>query len=144
MKTSSSKWVILISFLFIFSSSCQSQERKLDKARDNKQDAAQDLKDAEKDYDKELADYNVQQSKRAERFEQDIAKKRKEYAEAKSDFNTNKEKEIARLEKQNAELRDKLNNYKEQGKDDWKKFQEGFDREMNELDKALSEIVDGK
>jgi hypothetical protein len=60
---------------------------------------------------------------------------------AKRDDNAYSKSKIEELELQNRELREKLNNYEDDGKDNWTIFKEEFNRDMEELSEALTNLT---
>jgi hypothetical protein len=55
----------------------------------------------------------------------------------KADYN----KDIANLEKTNRRLQKKLDQYKDDGENSWKKFKKGFNKDMDKLGKAISKLA---
>lgn len=49
--------------------------------------------------------------------------------------------QIENMENQNKELQDKMDNYKGEGKDNWTIFKEEYDHDMEELGKAIKDLV---
>jgi hypothetical protein len=56
---------------------------------------------------------------------------------AKADY----EKKLAKLEQKNSDLKKKMDDYKEQGKENWEKFKTDFNNNLDELTKAFKELT---
>ena len=50
-------------------------------------------------------------------------------------------KSVASLERQNKELKGKMADYKDEGKDKWEAFKDGFDREMDKVTTAVKDLT---
>ena len=51
------------------------------------------------------------------------------------------EKKLAELEQENSDMKKKLEDYKEEGKDNWRKFQTEFSHDMDKLGKEIKDLT---
>ncbi|WP_439506044.1 hypothetical protein [Sediminibacterium sp.] len=121
--------------------SCNSSAEKVEKAEDEVKVANENLDQANAEY---LAD--------VEKFKAETNQKIADNAKSIADFNARivsdkklakaeyKEK-IAALELKNTDMQKKMADYKADGKDDWAKFKEEFNHDMDELGKALKDFT---
>jgi len=61
-----------------------------------------------------------------------------EKKEAKADYKA----KIAELEQRNTDMKKKMDDYKEDGKENWEKFKVDFNLEMDELNQSFTEFKD--
>ena len=132
---------------------CQSSSQKEASARDNLQEAKQDLKDVQKDANEEAQ--KLANAEEWETFKSDaeIIIRNNEIRIADLRVKLNKEgkildpmyeKKIETLEQQNKDLKRRIEDY-EKSHSDWETFKREFNHDMDELGKALKDIgVDNK
>ncbi len=70
-----------------------------------------------------------------------IAEKRKLIETDKSALKAAHQKQIIDLETRNKELKDKLENYKGEGKENWEEFKKEFSHDMTEIGDALKDLT---
>jgi chromosome segregation ATPase len=127
---------------------CQSSAKKTDKNQDSlqgiKKDAADvknDLKEMNKDLISDFQQFKKESEEKIISFENTIAEFKAKIATENKADKAKYDKEIARLEQQNSDLKKKLDDYKDDGKDQWKAFKTEFDRDMDELGKAFKDLT---
>lgn len=128
----------------IFFTGCGSAE---DRAREDVKDAQENVADAQNDLNKANAEYEAEienyrhtmadrseaNNRTIDELKANIDKQRKE---AKEEY----KKKIAELEEKNMELKNKMADYKADGKDKWEKFKAEFNHDMDELGNALADL----
>lgn len=140
MKKSILTLTVCIFLTTVFWTSCNSPAQKVENAKENVDEAAEDLDKAKAEY---MAD--------VERYRQESAEKIAANNQAIIDFkaNVNKQKQsaraqynksIAELEQKNKDLQMKLEGYKDEGKDKWESFKMEFNHDMEELGQAFSNL----
>lgn len=129
--------------------SCQSADQKVEDAKVNVQDAKQELKDAQKD-----ANTEAQKAANAEEWktfksasEVKIKDNEALIAEFKEKMKTSGKKldaayakSIDALEQKNRDMKYRIDAY-EKGQSDWESFKREFNHDMDELGKALKDLV---
>ncbi|NTV84969.1 MAG: hypothetical protein HGA23_11835 [Bacteroidales bacterium] len=132
---------------------CQSSAQKEASARDNLQEAKQDLKEVQKDANEEAK--KLANAEEWNTFKSDaevtirnneirIADLRVKMAKQGTMLDPMYEKKIEALEQQNRDLRKRIEDY-EKSQSDWETFKREFNHDMDELGKALKDItVDNK
>jgi septal ring factor EnvC (AmiA/AmiB activator) len=69
-----------------------------------------------------------------------IAKLKEEIKEEREEIRDKYEKELDNLEQENEKLETRLNEYKEEGVNKWKKFKYDFNKDLDSLGKSISRI----
>lgn len=107
--------------------SCNSSAEKVEKAETEVKEANENLVDANAEYEADVA-----------QFKAETALKIDENAKSIADFNARiaNDKKAAK-----AEYKEKIADYKADGKDGWAKFKEEFNHDMDELGKALKDFT---
>ena len=128
--------------------SCQSNEQKVDDAKNKVQDARQDLIKAQTDaYNAEAAKINAEEWK-AFKIEIDnntknnelrIAELRVQLEKPGKIFDPIYKNRIEVLEQKNLDMKNRLNAYKK-SQSDWEVFKSEFNQDMKELQKSLREF----
>ena len=132
---------------------CQSSSQKEASARDNLQEAKQDLKEAQKDANEEAQKLATAEDWETFKSDAEITIRNNEIRIAELRVKLNKpgtildpmyEKRIEILEQQNKDLKKRIDYY-EKNNSDWETFKREFNHDMDELGKALKDItVDNK
>lgn len=134
--------------LTIATSYGQAPDKKSEKARENLKeaksdvvDAKQDLKEAQKDSVSEYQSFKKESELKIKDNEKSIAdlKLKSDKVEAKN--KATYQDKIRELEAKNAKLKSNLENYKEDGAAKWTSFKTEFNRDMNELGKAIKDLT---
>jgi len=73
---------------------------------------------------------------------QKIASLREGSKKEREDIRAKYDKEIDELDQENVKLSSQLHQYKEEGKDQWKKFKHDFNKEMDSLGKSISRLAE--
>jgi len=128
--------------------SCQSSATKVENAEDKLQNAKDETKEAQSELYKvrndSIQEY-LQFKKESEELiianEKAIAEFKAKIASMKKESRAKYEKTIAGLEQKNSDLKKKLENYKDDGHDNWISFKNEFNHDMDELGKALKDLV---
>jgi len=132
---------------------CQSSAQREASARDNLQEAKQDLKDVQKDANAEVQ--KLADAKEWETFKNnaEITIRNNEIRIGDLKVKLHKqgtvldpmyEKKIETLEQQNKDLKKRIEDY-EKSQSDWETFKREFNHDMDELGKALKDLtVDNK
>lgn len=126
-------------------SSCQPSSSKTEDVRDKLMDAKDKVLEADQELNLALKDSIQQFRKESEEkindYERSIAELKVKIAKEKKENKAIYEEKLAGLEQKNKELKRKLNEYKEEGIDDWKKFKTEFSNDMDELGKAFKDFT---
>ncbi len=116
------------------------REKKVEDAKENVQQANQDLKDAQAEYEKEWQQFKSDAELKISANEKSIDELKVEIKTAGKKFKAKYEKEVAVLEQKNIELKKKISEYKYEGKDKWEEFKRGFNHDMDLVGKALKDL----
>lgn len=139
----------------IFANGCTSKSEKVTDAKENvKQaeaeaikadaevDAAkQQLVDANQDYIKEYEDYKIETNEKLLANQKSIkefnARIEKDKTAAKAEYKA----KIEALDRKNTDMKKKLDNFKANSKEDWQKFKDEFNHDMDELGNAFRDLT---
>lgn len=120
---------------------CTTPAEKVDNAKENVTEAKKDLVKAKNDYLADVEDYRnnaaIKIRENNERITAFNVSIENEKLEAKADY----KRRIAVLEQQNKDMKNRLDGYSVSGKDDWESFKLEFNRDMDRLGKALSDLT---
>lgn len=128
--------VILLS-AGIFFAGC---ENNRDNARDEVEDANQDMIDAQYQFDKEWQEFKRDAEVRIDENEKKIAEFKESMKSTSANFKSKYENEVLTLEQNNIQLRKKLNDYKYEGRDNWNEFKRDFNHEIDTVVDSLNDI----
>jgi hypothetical protein len=137
---------LILIFLTIFIAgmmlaSCNSPSKKVENAEENVKDAQEKLDKANMEYREELVNYRIETSRRIAENDSTIARLKAKIAEKKKDAREDYMKRVAVLEQKNSELKHKMDNYKDEGKDNWERFKTEFNHDMDELGQAFKDLT---
>lgn len=118
---------------------CQSR-KKIEDAKENVKEADQNLINAQDQYEKDWQQFKNEVESKIAANEKSIDEFKAEMKTASSKFRTKYEKEVVVLERKNIELKNKIREYKYEGKDKWEEFKKGFNRDVDIVGKALKNI----
>lgn len=130
-------------------SGCQSSAQKQEAARNNVHDAREDLNAAQKDAKEieqkvataeEWRTFKSESDKKIKDNEIQIAELKVRMKRPGQVFDALYEKKITGLEQQNLKMKAKLDEY-EKSQSNWESFKREFNHDMDELGKALKDLV---
>jgi rubrerythrin len=132
----------------ILTSYGQEPDRKSEKARENLKEAKQDeiaakkdLKEAQKDSASEYQQFKIDENKKIQSNDKNIADFKVRIAKKKKENRAQYEKKLSVLEQKNTDLKKRLNDFKDNGKDNWASFKREFNHDMEQLGKSLKNFT---
>ena len=143
------KNIFIIALIGIFSgavlSGCdKTQDQKLQTTQENLADAKQNVKTASADLIAEWQAFKAQSEQAIAANEKRIdvfkAKMDKVGAKTKAKY----AKDVAELERKNTAMKEKLANYKVDGKSNWEEFKVNFNRDMDAIGKTMTDLFKDK
>ena len=120
---------------------CQSSAEKVQKAKDKVQEAKSDLEKARFDSITEYQQFRKEAEEKIAAQEKIISDFRIRIANEKLENKAIYEKKLAELEQKNTDMKKTLENYIEQGQNNWQLFKTEFNRDMNKLGEAFNDLV---
>lgn len=148
MKTIITRYTLLsIVTLFITTGCSNSPEKETEALKDAKENvvnAQADLAVAKKDSADEYNKYKTVTLYTLTDNENKIKALKEERKSESANARAKYLKELDALEKRNAELKSKMNLYQDGPKDKWEAFKSGFNKEVDELGKAISALATKK
>ena len=130
--------VLIASILF---TSCVSSKKRVDNAEIKLEAAKKDLKIANDEYKADMANYRKETSEKIAANEKSILEFNAKLADVNEDTEIKYEQKIAELKLKNKEMKKKMDDYKDDGKQNWEKFKTEFSHDMDELGKAFKGIM---
>jgi len=122
----------------------ENREQKVEDAREEVQQANEDLIAAENEYKVEWLQFKSNVEAKILANQQLIDDFKIALKATSSAFRTKYENEVLSLEQKNIELTKKLNEYQYEGKDKWEEFKTGFNNDVDIVATALKDIFDKK
>lgn len=119
---------------------CTTPAEKVENAEENVEQANEDLAKAQQEYLADLESFRKKTDKQTITNEQMIAELKTRVAKEKSEARTAYLKRISELEQKNLEMKNKMNDYKNDGQDNWATFKTEFSSDMDALGKALKDF----
>jgi outer membrane murein-binding lipoprotein Lpp len=124
---------------------CQSSAEKVEDARENVQDAKDNMVIAKKELSIARIDSVQQFKKESEEKikiqENSIADFKIRIANEKNMDKMKFEKKLEELEQKNIDMKKKLEEYKDEGQDNWTSFKNEFNHDMTELGDAIKDLT---
>lgn len=122
-------------------SSCNSPSEKVENAETEVVEANKDLEKANDEYSAEVESYRKDIADKVTANEQSIKEFNARIANEKREAKAAYQKKIAELEQKNSDMKKKMDDYKQDGKENWEKFKTEFNRDMDELGKAFKDLT---
>ena len=140
---------ILITAMFVVGSifiGCQSSSDKVKDAQKKMEEANYDLIIAKQELDQAQKDSIHQFRKESEakitQHEKSIAEFKARISSEKRENKAKYDKKLAELEQQNSDLKKSLDEFKEDGKEQWTAFKVKFNKDMDKLGEAFKGFVE--
>ena len=121
--------------------SCNTSADRVENAQENVIQANKDLDQANQEYLADIENYRVETASRIAANEQAIADFNAGLEHERKAVRAEHKKKIAELEQKNRDMKMKMDNYKEEGKENWEKFKTEFSHDMDELGKAFKNLT---
>lgn len=136
--------VMLLIGSVIFFGCNENREKDVQDAMEDVQQANQDLKNAQAEYDMEWRQFKREAEIKMNANDKIIKEYKIEIQTASKKFKLKYEKEVAALEQKNIVLRKKISEYKYEGKDKWEEFKQSINEDMKIVGNALNDIFTKK
>ena len=120
---------------------CNSPSQKAENAEKNLEEAKEDLDKAQQEYLVDVENYKLQTAERIATNNKSIEEFNARIAKEKKDVQAEYRMKIAELEQRNIEMKKRIDEYKADGKDQWEVFKSEFNRDMDELGTAFSNMT---
>jgi hypothetical protein len=121
--------------------SCNTSAEKVEAAENNVIQANKDLDQANQEYLVDIENYRMETANRIAANEQAIADFNARMEHEKKAVRVEHKKKIAELEQKNRDMKKKLEDYREDGKENWQIFKAEFSHDMDELGKAFKDLT---
>ncbi|MFM2049235.1 MAG: hypothetical protein RI955_1783 [Bacteroidota bacterium] len=144
------KIILVITFCFgiislgLISIGCNSSSQKVEDAQDNVIEANKDLEKANQDYLTDIENYKKESTEKIDANNKSINDFNARIANEKADAKIAYKNKIVALEQKNNDLKKRLDDYKAEGKDQWKEFKSDFNHDMNKLNDDFKSLIGTK
>jgi DNA anti-recombination protein RmuC len=140
------KSILFLTILTIVSGSilitrCSSSSEKVADAKDQVNEAHQKLDKANAEYAADVEAYRKETAAEIAVNNESIAAFNTRIENEKNEVKADYQKKITALEQKNTDMKKRLDDYKADGKDNWKTFKTEFSRDMAELGKAFKGLT---
>jgi len=132
---------IAVSISVSFFASCSTPSEKVNKAENDVTKANQELENANKEYEADVAKYKLETDEKIAANQKSILEFNARIANEKAATKAAYQKKLAELEQKENDLKKKMHDYKMEGKENWIIFKTEFNRDMEELGKALNDLT---
>ena len=120
---------------------CNTPAKNLENAKENAKDANKELELANQEYIADLEAYRKESAIRIAANEKSIVEFNARIELEKKEARAEYKQKIADLEKKNSDMKKSMDDYKADGKENWKKFKAEFNHDMDELAKAFKDLT---
>ena len=135
---------IIVSVLFMLAvivGACSSPTEKVEDAKTDVVEANKELDEANAEYVADMEKYRTETAEKITANEVIIQDLNTRIASQKKDTQVEYKQKVAELEQKNMEMKKKMDDYKQDGKENWEKFKTEFNRDMDELGKAFKDLT---
>jgi outer membrane murein-binding lipoprotein Lpp len=136
------KYLTAIAFMTVLLfSGCSTPSQKVENAETDVVKAEAALEAAYKD---DMANYRAETTVRIAANEKSMAEFKERIATEKEEARSEYLAKIEVLERGNTNMKKRIDDYKSDGKENWKQFKEAFNNEMDDLGNALQDLTTSK
>ncbi len=128
----------------LFTGCNNNRDKTAEDAAESIEQAKQDLKTTEAQYEKEWQQFKSDAESRISANEKRINEFKKKLTTSSENFKAKFENKILTLEQKNIELKKKINEYQYEGKDNWEDFKLKFNNDMDSIGKAITDVFTEK
>ncbi|MHB8851725.1 MAG: sll1863 family stress response protein [Ignavibacteriaceae bacterium] len=138
------KYFILAGILLIAGSLLTGCENNRENAKEKVKQANQEMVDAQAQFDKEWQQFKSDAELKINANQKNIDDFKAAMKTTSKKFRAKYENQVLTLEQKNIELKKNLNEYQYVGKDNWDKFKQDFNNNMDSVGNALKSIFEKK
>jgi len=138
------KYFILSVILLIAGSVFTGCDNNRENAKDDVEKANQDMIDAQVQFEKEWQQFKSDAELKIDANQNKIDDFKVAMKTTSTKFRAKYENEVLTLEQKNIELKKKLNEYKNERKENWEEFKKEFNNDMDSVGNALKDIFEKK
>jgi cell shape-determining protein MreC len=121
-------------------SACNTSAEKVENAQNKVTEANEDLNKAEDNYAADVKKFRKESEEKIADNEMRIAECTASLEREKNEATQADKVKVAELEQKNRDLRKRMDNYQENGNENWQSFKREFDHDINELAISLRDI----
>jgi len=128
----------------LFLTACSSPAQKVETAEENVIKAEEALEAANKAYIEDMATYRAQTALRIAENERSVAEFKVRISNEKKEAREEYLAKIAALEQKNTDMKKRIEEYQSDGKDNWARFKDEFNKDLEALGDALKDLTTQK
>ena len=137
-------YFILAFILLIAGSLLTGCDNNRDNAKEKIKQANQEMVDAQAQYEKEGQQFKSDTELKINANQKNIDDFKTALKKTSKNFKAKYENEVLTLQQKNIELQKRLNDYKYEGKDNWEKFKQEFNTNIDSVGNALKSLFEKK
>jgi transcription-repair coupling factor (superfamily II helicase) len=137
-------YFILAFILLIAGSLLTGCDNNRDNAKEKIKQANQEMVDAQAQYEKEWQQFKSDTELKINANQKNIDDFKTALKKTSKNFKAKYENEVLTLQQKNIELQKRLNDYKYEGKDNWEKFKQEFNTNIDSVGNALKSLFEKK
>ena len=120
---------------------CTSPSQKVENAQDSVASAKMNIDKTDPEYLADIEKYRYETAIKISDNDKILTDLKASFNLKKNDAKADYDKKIAELEQKNSDMNKKLQDYKEDGKENWEKFKKEFNHDMDDLGMALNDFT---
>jgi peptidoglycan hydrolase CwlO-like protein len=120
--------------------SCNTSSNKVDEAQEAVIKSKQDLEAARQEFLADMETFRKETATRIAANDQRIAELNANIVHERKEARADYKKRIAALEQKNRDMKKTMDDYKEEGKENWERFKTEFNHDMDALGQAFKDI----
>ena len=121
--------------------SCNSPAQKVENAQENVSEAKQDLEKANAEFARDMENYRRETNEKIDANNKSIAEFNSRIQNKKNAAKADYQNTVTALEQKNTDLKKRMDDYKEDGKENWEKFKIEFNHDMEKLGQAFKDLT---
>lgn len=133
--------LVIAASTFIAVVSCNSPVEKVKNAQEDVAVANENLDKANQEYIADISNYRKEVAQKIEANNASIADFKSRIEHEKKETRAEYMKKMEELEMKNSDAKKKMDEYNQEGKDNWEKFKTEFNHDMDELGKAFKDLT---
>lgn len=138
------KKTFIVVALFVFAvivGACSSPTKKVEEAQTDVIEANKELDEANAEYMADMAKYRMETAEKIAANDLIIKDLNARISNQKKNRQVEYKQKVAELEQKNMDMKRKMEDYKQDGKENWEKFKAEFNHDMDELGNAFKNLT---
>jgi len=133
--------ITVLAMTGIIFTGCNTSKEKVEEAKIEVAEAKENLAVAQEEYLEDIRVSRIAAAEKVDANNRNLAEFKEKMAKENKTTQEKYNKRIAELEQKNQEIKKKLDDYQAVGKNEWQIFKTEFNRDLDELGKALNDLT---